>query len=121
MEDEFDRKQYSVSCITSFVIAIEILLLKIMDLLNFIKIMENGFALFLVICIESFIIGVIGLVRFKKEESKGKWMGIVGICLSIGLFLSDMQMGYLLVLEILIAFIFLVHFVFKKIISRKYK
>ncbi|MBP3503149.1 MAG: hypothetical protein J6K42_06735 [Clostridia bacterium] len=120
MEEEFDGKQYSSPCIVSFGIAIEILLLKIMDVLNFIEIMEIGFALFLDTCIASFIVGIIGLARYNKEKSKGKWMGIVGICLSIGLVLSEMEMIYLLVFEIFIAFIFFIHFLFKKI-SRKNK
>lgn len=120
MDEEFDRKQYSSPCIVSFGIATEILLLKIMDVLNFIEITEIGFVLFLDTCIASFIVGIIGLARCNKEKSKCRWMGIVGIYLSIGLVLSEMEMFYLLVFEIFIAFIFFIHFLFKKI-SRKNK
>lgn len=120
MEEEKDsEKQYSILCATSFIIVLEIALLKILDLFSIIMITKFGFDLLSYSCIIAFLFSIVGLIKFNSNKSKGKWMGIIGIALSPGLFLSDMEISYFLILEIIIIFIFLIHFIFKKIFNKK--
>ena len=119
MEEEKNKeKQYSILCAVSFIIVIEIALLKILDLFSIIIITKLGFNLLSYSCIIAFLFSIVGLIIFNSNKYKGKWMGITGITLSPGLFLSDMDISYFLVLEIIIIFIFLVHFIFKKIFNK---
>lgn len=119
MQEEFNKKQYSVTCIVSFAITIEILLLIIMDMLNLIKITTEGFAMILNICIVAFVIGIIGIIIHKKEKTKGIWLGIIGTILSIGLFFFAIGNETILRFEIFIAIVLLIAVFLKKIISRK--
>lgn len=116
-EEELDKKEYSFFCIASFVCIVEILLLILMDALNFIEITETGLALYLNICIVSFIFGLIGLIG----KSRGKWMGIVGTTFSIGLFFFLFGLEKFLSIEISVGLILLIIVLFKKLINRKNK
>lgn len=123
MEEEEKKKnkgkQYNILCTVSFIIVLEIALLKILDLFGIIIISKLGFDLISYSCITAFVFSIVGLIKFNSNKSKGKWMGIIGIALSLGLFLSDMEISYFLILEIIIIFIFLIHFIFKKIFNKK--
>ena len=104
-EEKNKGKQYNILCTVSFIIVLEIALLKILDLFGIIIISKFGFDLISYSCITAFVFSIVGLIKFNSNKSKGKWMGIIGIALSLGLFLSDMEISYFLILEIIIIFI----------------
>ena len=78
-EEKNKGKQYNILCTVSFIIVLEIALLKILDLFGIIIISKFGFDLISYSCITAFVFSIVGLIKFNSNKSKGKWMGIIGI------------------------------------------
>ena len=67
-EEKNKGKQYNILCTVSFIIVLEIALLKILDLFGIIIISKFGFDLISYSCITAFVFSIVGLIKSWKNQ-----------------------------------------------------
>ena len=65
-EEKNEKKKINICCLLSFIFSI-----------------VGLFRFGLPLGIASIVLGIIGIVKFKNDTEKYRWMGIVGLCIGI--------------------------------------